>query len=211
MGLVGNRAPAPLAEVRPASSSSVELLRCLDDQDPERRREAAMDLAGVPEVVPDLLARLGREADHRVRVAVLTTLAAQDTERVAAGLAVHLASDEADLRTAVAEALSTMTGSVPALLPSLLAAPDRDVRLMTVVVLAGLPQAAAQPWLVQMISEDPDPNVVAAAIGALLEGATVMHAPVIEAAARRFPNDPFLSFAARMSLPPLAGTAWWRP
>ncbi|WP_231956781.1 MULTISPECIES: HEAT repeat domain-containing protein [unclassified Actinoplanes] len=204
MGLVKKPAAAPEP---PPSLGPDDLIALLDHPDPERRREAALDLAGVPEAVPGLLARAGLETEPRVRDAVLTTLAGHDTEAVAAGLAVHLASDDAGLRTAVAEALATMPGSVPALLPDLLAAPDHDVRVMTAMVLADLPDPEARTWLVRMITDDPHPNVVTAAIDALLPGAGPEHAAVLEAAAQRFPDDPFLIFTVRAALPRLTGTA----
>ncbi|GIF10317.1 HEAT repeat domain-containing protein [Actinoplanes teichomyceticus] len=207
MGLVRKQIPQSPEEPAPPSATPDELIRRLDDPDPERRREAALDLDGMPEAVPELLARLGPEQEPRVRDAVLTTLAAHDTEAVAAGLAVHLASDEAGLRTAVAEALATMPRSTPALIPDLLAAPDHDVRVMTAMVLADLPHPDAQSWLARMIDEDPHANVVTAAIDALLPAATAEHVPVLQAAARRFPDDPFLQFTVRSALPRLAGTA----
>ncbi|GAA4591539.1 HEAT repeat protein [Actinoplanes octamycinicus] len=204
MGLVRKQAPEPEL---PQVLDTDELVRRLDDPDPELRREAALELAGKPEAVPELLARVGLETEPRVRDAVLTTLAGHDSEAVAAGLAVHLASDEAGLRTAVAEALASMPVSTPALLPSLLAAPDHDVRVMTAMVLADLPHPEAKSWLVQMIAEDPHPNVVTAAIDALLPAASAEHIGVLEAAVLRFPDDPFLAFTVRAALPRLTGTA----
>jgi HEAT repeat protein len=204
MGLVRKQAPEP--EVTRALNPD-ELVRQLDDPDPERRREAALDLADVPDAIPELLARAGLETEPRVRDAVLTTLAGHDTEAVAAGLAVHLASDDAALRTAVAEALAAMPRSVPALLPSLITAPDHDVRVMTAMVLADLPDPSARDWLIRMITEDDHPNVVTAAIDAFLPAAGPEHGPVLEAAAQRFPDDPFLQFTVRAALPRLAGTA----
>ncbi|WP_436527126.1 HEAT repeat domain-containing protein [Actinoplanes sp. HUAS TT8] len=204
MGLVRKQAAEPET---PRALDPGALIRQLDDSDPERRREAALDLADVPDAVPELLARAGLESEPRVRDAVLTTLAGHDTEVVAAGLAVHLASDDAGLRTAVAESLATMPRSVPALLPSLVAAPDHDVRVMTAMVLADLADPAAHDWLIRMITEDDHPNVVTAAIDAFLPSATSDHVPVLQAAADRFPDDPFLQFTVRVSLPRLAGTA----
>lgn len=202
MGLVRS------AQRQPEEAPVAELVRRLDDPDAEVRQEAALELAGVGESVPELLSRVGSEPDPRVRATMLTTLAGYDTEVVAAGLAIHLASDEAGLRSAVAEALGAMPRSVPALLPGLLAAPDHHVRVMTVLVLAALATPDAQAWLVRMIVGDPHPNVVSAAIDALLPTATATHVPIIQAAARRFPDDPFLSFTVRMALPVLADSVW---
>lgn len=207
MGLVRKQAPREPEEGLPEGPSTETLLGQLDDPDPDCRREAALGLDGVAEAVPELLARVGGEDDPRVLESILTTLAAHDTENVAGGLAVHLASDEAGLRTAVAAALATMPRSVPAVLPSLLAAPDHDVRVMTAMVLADLHHPEAHTWLVQMIRQDPHPNVVTGAIDALLPSATADDIPLLQEAVERFPDDPFLRFTVNGALPRLTGTA----
>ncbi|MEU4621488.1 HEAT repeat domain-containing protein [Actinoplanes sp. NPDC023801] len=207
MGLVRKKAPQdPPEEVLPDRTSPETLLSQLDDPDADCRREAALGLANVPEAVHDLLARVGTEDDPRVLESILTTLAAHDTEEVAGSLAVHLASDEAGLRTAVAAALATMPSSVPAVLPGLLAAPDHDVRVMTAMVLADLQHPEAHAWLVRMICEDPHPNVVTGAIDALLPSATADDIPLLTDAVERFPDDPFLRFTVKSALPRLTGT-----
>ncbi|MEU8243281.1 HEAT repeat domain-containing protein [Actinoplanes missouriensis] len=208
MGLVRKKAPDQIPEEAAPERPSAETLRAqLDDPDPDCRREAALGLEGDEESVPHLLTRMMVETETNVRDAILTTLAAHDTETVAGSLGVHLASDDAALRTAVAEALATMPRSMPALLPSLLAAPDHDVRVMTAMVLADLNHPDTAAWLVQMISEDPHPNVVTAAIDALLPVAGPEHAAVLEEAVHRFPDDPFLRFTVQAALPRLTGTA----
>lgn len=206
MGLVRKQTPQQPEEVRPEPPDTETLLSQLDDPDPDCRREAALSLVDAAEAVPELLARVGAEEDPRVLESILTTLAARDTEEVAGGLAVHLASDEAMLRTAVAAALATMPQSVPALLPTLLAAPDHDVRVMTAMVLADLPHPEAHTWLVRMICEDPHPNVVTGAIDALLPSATAEDAQLLRDAVERFPDDPFLRFTVNSALPRLTGT-----
>jgi HEAT repeat protein len=195
MGLVRRE-----AEPEPRAFVHSDLLRQLDDPDPERRREAALGLDGVDEAVEALLDRIGGEEEPRVRDAMLTTLAAHDTDAVAAGLAVHLASDDAGLRTAAAEALATMPQSVPAIIPRLLEDPDHDVRLMTAMVLADLPHAESLTWLAVMIKDDPHPNVVASAIDALLPSLGPEHTELLERALRRFPDDPFLRFTVEAAL-----------
>lgn len=207
MGLVRKQAPQQPEEVVPERPAAETLLSRLDDPDPDQRREAALGLDGVAEAVPALLGRVGAEPDPRVLESILTTLAAHDTDDVAGGLAVHLASDEASLRTAVAAALATMPRSVPALLPALLAAPDHDVRVMTAMVLADIQHPEAHAWLLRMIEEDPHPNVVTGAIDALLPSATAEDVPLLEQAVARFPDDPFLRFTVQAALPRLYGTA----
>jgi HEAT repeat protein len=178
-----------------------ELLAALDDPDPERRREAALGLDGVPRAVTPLLARVGAEPEANVRDAMLTTLAGHDNPEVAEALAAHLASDDAALRTAVAETLATMPGSVPALIPKLLAAPDHDVRVMTAMVLADLPHPDSIARLAEMVRDDPHPNVVATAIDALLPSLGPEHTELLQDAVRRFPDDPFLRFTVEAALP----------
>nr|WP_308128910.1 HEAT repeat domain-containing protein [Actinoplanes polyasparticus] len=198
MGLVRRDAPPPEETAAPPTTGT--LMRQLDDADPDCRREAALGLGGVAEAVPALLRRIAVETEPLVRDAVLTTLAAHDTAKVADGLGGHLASDDAGLRTAAAEALATMPVSVPAIIPGLLTDPDHDVRVMTAMVLADLPHPESQAWLAQMIAEDAHPNVVTAAIDALLPSLGPEHHDLLRAAVQRFPDDPFLRFTVEAAL-----------
>ena len=198
MGLVKRNAPPPEETAAPPSIDT--LMSQLDAADPELRREAALGLDGSAEAVPALLERVAGESEPAVRDAMLTTLAAHDTDQVAEGLSVHLASDEAGLRTAVAEALATMPGSVPAIVPRLLKDEDHDVRVMTAMVLADLPHPGSLTWLAQMIREDPHPNVVTAAIDALLPSLGPEHTELLQDAVRRFPDDPFLRFTVEAAV-----------
>ncbi|MEU4687985.1 HEAT repeat domain-containing protein [Actinoplanes sp. NPDC023714] len=207
MGLVRKKASEQPEEMTPERPSADALRAQLDDPDPDCRREAALALDGVEEAIPDLLARVTVETDANVRDAVLTTVSAYDTDTVAGALAVHLASDDAALRTAVVEALARMPQSMPALLPDLIAAPDHDVRVLTAMVLADLTHPDTAVWLTEMIRDDPHPNVVTAAIDALLPVATADHAELLEEAVHRFPDDPFLRFTVQAALPRLSGTA----
>jgi HEAT repeat protein len=172
---VGLRRTTAAPQAEAGQPAAEELLSMLDDADPERRREAALGLGQEPAALRELL-------------------------EVAGPLAVHLASDDAGLRTAVAEALATMPESVPALVPGLLADPDHDVRVMTAMVLADLQHPASQTWLAEMIRGDDHPNVVAAAIDALLPSLTEEHADLLRDAVERFPDDPFLRFTVEAAL-----------
>src|SRR5688500_2113978 len=100
MGLVRKQAPREPEEALSEEPSTETLIGQLDDPDPDSRREAARCLDGVAAAVPNLLVRVGVEDDPRVLESILTTLAAHDTEEIAGSLAVHLATDEAGLRTA---------------------------------------------------------------------------------------------------------------
>lgn len=196
MGLVRKTEPERVQE----PASVMDLLRQLKDPDPDVRREAALGLDGVAVAVGPLLDRVAAEEVTLVRDTMLTTLAAHDVGVVAEGLAKHLASDDASLRVAAAEALATMPLATPAIIPRLLADPDHDVRVMTAMVLANLPHPTSLVWLAQMIRDDPHPNVVAAAIDALLPSLAPEHTELLEQAVRRFPTDPFLRFTVEAAL-----------
>jgi HEAT repeat protein len=198
VGLVRRNAPPPEETAAPPSTDT--LMSQLDDPDPNCRREAALGLEGIGEAVPALLDRIATETEPAARDAMMTTLAAHDTAAVAEGLAVHLATDDAGLRTAAAEALATMPASVPAIVPRLLADPDHDVRVMTAMVLADLPHPESQTWLARMIAEDEHPNVVTAAIDALLPSLGPEHHDLLRAAVQRFPDDPFLRFTVEAAV-----------
>jgi HEAT repeat protein len=197
VGLVRRKAE-PSVDAGPMSVE--ELLAGLDDPDSERRRESALGLDGTPAGVPPLLARVGTEPEPQVRDAMLTTLAAHDVPEVAEALAAHLASDDAALRTAVAETLATMPGSVPELIPRLLAAPDHDVRVMTAMILADLPHPDSLARLIEIVREDNHPNVVATAIDALLPSLGPQHTELLLGVVARFPGDPFLKFTVEAAL-----------
>ncbi|MFC4060344.1 HEAT repeat domain-containing protein [Planomonospora corallina] len=192
----GAPAPAVPADPRPPAEA-------LADPDPELRRRAVLDLGSDPAATAVLLERVPLEGDAVVREAVLTALAATDGAEAAAGLAVHLRSEDAALRTAVVEALSAMPTGVLPLLPQLVLDPDHDVRILTAMVLARLTGPQAVDWLVEIVSADRHPNVVATAVDALLPLAGAEHRPLLAAARARFADDPFLCFTIDAALPRL--------
>lgn len=181
------------------------LIESLSDPTADVRRRAALDLAGAAEAIPALLGRVGPEPDRAVREAVLTVLAAQDVDAVVWGLLPNLASDDATLRNAVVEVLRTMPLAMPAHVGALLASPDSDVRVLTVMILAGLRVPEVAGWLAGVVRTDDHPNVVAAALAELLETGGDEVVELARGAAIRFPADPFLQFAAQSA--PVRG-AW---
>jgi HEAT repeat protein len=183
----------------------VPALSALDSDDPEVRRQGAMGFLAQPDAMAGLLAHLADETNTAARDAMLTVLAAQDSDAVARGLVPHLSSEDAGLRTAVADALATMTHAVPPLLPQLTTSADPDVRILSAMLLANLAHPAVVPALEAMIATDPHANVVAAAIDALLPMATTGHVGLLRDVLTRFPEDPFLGFTIASVIPRLEG------
>jgi HEAT repeat protein len=181
------------------------VVAALDSDDPETRRSGALHLNVQPGSVDALLNHVADEPDPAARDAMLTVLAAEDSDLVARGLIRHLASEDAGLRNAVVDVLAMMTQAVPALLPQLTTSPDSDVRILTAMLLANMAHPAVLPALEAMIADDLHPNVVAAAIDALLPIATARHVALLEGVLSRFPEDPFLRFTIQAAIPRLVG------
>jgi hypothetical protein len=197
-------APAP-GEVPEQSSHIVALsldmrLAALADDDPERRRRAVLDLADVVVALPALAMRLGVETDLTVRDALCAQLARHDRPEVVDGVIEYLASDDAGLRNAVAEVLAKTPKATAVRLPALLADPDPDVRILTVMVLGSLRLAEVQQWLSGLVVSDPDPNVVSAAIGELVPLIGTRSEQLLCQARDRFPTDPFITFSVTRAL-----------
>ena len=175
------------------------LLADLAGGEPEARRAAVQALADRPDALPALVHRVGIETDPGVRNALCTQLARHDRPEVVDGLLPHLASDDAALRNAVTQVLSMLPVSCALRVPQLLADPDPDVRILTVMTLGGLRLDQVEDWLTQLVRDDTDPRVVGAAMAELAELAGARGAPVLEAAGHRFPADPFIQFIATQS------------
>jgi hypothetical protein len=146
------------------------------------------------------VARLGVEADQRVRDALCTQLARYDLPEVVDGVIEHLACDDAGLRNAVAELLAKTPKATARRVPALLADPDPDVRILTVMVLSSLRLAEVEEWLTGLVRNDPDPNVVSAAIGELVALIGAESEQLLYAARDRFPTDPFITFSVTRAL-----------
>lgn len=201
------RAANPPEERRRRVRDVPALVVQLNGDDPEARRRAALDLGVAEDGAPALVARVSVETDPAVRDAVLTQLSRLDTPQVATGLLPHLRSDDAALRNAVVTALSSMPRSAPALVPNLLVDPDPDVRILTVMVIAGLRVPDVEEWLSSLIERDEHPNVVAAAVSELVPLAGPEAVDLLESLPARFPGDPFLAFTVRTAVARLRSAA----
>lgn len=197
MGLVRrNREAAPGAERRDDPRDGAGLIAALSNPSADVRRWAALDLAGNPDSVAPLAAQLAGEPDQAVREAALNTLAGIGGPTVVEALVPYVRCENAAIRSAVVECLSRVPDSLNAV-PLLLADRDADVRVLAVTLVASLHDPGVPGLLADIVATDPDPNVCGAAIAELAELAGASALAAIEAAAARFPNDPFVAFTAR--------------
>ncbi len=186
-------------EPAPRRATTAESVAALASPDAEARRAGAVGCCGFAAAADPLLAALGVEDDRAARDAQLTALASLDDLDVTRAVAAHLRSDDAGLRTAVADALAGMPWS-GVVLAELLAAADPATRIASLMVLSMTRPEGAGPWLRAVIADDPDPRVVAAAIGDLVDGGEPGDPALLEAASARFPDDPFVAFVAGVAL-----------
>lgn len=200
MALSKARSPVPAARRESATVETAALVSWLQDPQAERRLDAALQLAARPGVEPALGARLLLEPDERVRRALLTGLTTQATPEAAAALIPLLRSEDAPLRNGAIEALAAMPAAIAPEVERLIEDPDPDVRIFLVNLLAELRHPSVADWLTHLLRADPHANVVAAAMEALAEAGDERHVVALEDAAGRFPQEPFLGFAAEIAV-----------
>ncbi len=198
MALRKTRPFEPLREVveREHSRDLTGLLAQLREGDAGQRRWAARDLSHHPGAASALAAQLAGEPDSSVREAIFISLASIGNDDAAAALLSLLRSDDAALRNGAIESLAGMPEAVAPRVAALLDDEDADVRLFTVNLLGELRHAQVLPWLLQVLRQESELNVVAAAIEVLAEVGQPEHVAALRAARRRFAHDAFIGFAA---------------
>lgn len=201
MGLVHDADAGAQTEPTPLDDPDALATRLVEpDREVRRRAVFELDESDPDAATTALLARVPEETDRIVRDAILTVLAGHDEVVVARSLVMHLHSEDTALRTAVVEALSSMPTGVLPLLPALVLDPDPGVRVLTAMILGRIDHPEAISWLVEMIAEDPRPNVVGTAIEGLMPHVGPDHVGLLKATRRCFPHDPFLRFAVDTAL-----------
>jgi len=172
----------------------------LCDRDPSTRRWAARDLADCPDASVVLVKQLRREMDASVREIILTTLTRRGDEEAVAGLVECLRSEDASLRNEAIEAMKLLPVEVAPIMGELLSDPDPDVRIFAVNVLESLRHGKVEEWLKEVIESDPHVNVCATAVDLLGEVGTPFSREALENLKARFPDQPYISFAADIAL-----------
>jgi HEAT repeat protein len=194
VGLV-KRTTASTMDERAPPRGLDELLGDLAGPTSAERRAAARELAAHPAAARPLCERLPHEADLSVREGILTALMRLASEQVVLGLIPYLDSEDVWLRNAVIEALPRMPDASRAALTARLVHPEVDVRILAVTTLAHLREEAVTARLVQVLADEPDVNVCAAALEAVAERGDRASIPALRALAVRFEGEPFVAFA----------------
>lgn len=176
------------------------LTAVLKDANPVARRWAARDLATFHEASAVLVAQLKIEEDPSVREALLMSLTQIGDSSAVAGLVGCLRSDDAALRNEAIDAMKVLPSQVSAIMSGLLADEDPDVRIFSVNILESLRHPDVERWLIEVVSHDFHVNVCATAVDLLGEVGTEAALEPLEALKRRFPDEPYIAFAADLAL-----------
>jgi HEAT repeat protein len=201
MPLIRN-SPSPVSS---GPSGTQDIRHLLTQGDVNQRWDAARAAPEFPDGLQLLISVLPTESDLRVRGAIFTSVAKIGSVEAAAQVLPYLHSDDAQLRTQALDALRAMPAATAHHLPSLLSAADPDVRLLACDLVRGQPAAEAGRLLADVLINDREANVCAAAVEVLAETGGPGVAALLDQCARRFPEDPFLSFAIRAAGERLAG------
>lgn len=207
MGLV-KRAKAteaqPAAEERALDAEAVA--RLLKSADADERRRAAKAAMDVPRGAALLAEAIAEERDPAVLDRISLSLAEILDEADADAVAKQLRCENAAARNMVIDLLAQRQELLIDRLPALMRDPEVDFRIMLVQVASGMRSKEALDRLSEALPDETDDNVCASILEALTEngeGAKALAAA--EAAAERFADHPFLSFAAKLARDRLAG------
>ena len=174
--------------------------------DASTRRWAVRDMINCPDASDALIKLLQREQDSSVREIILTTLTQIGDEVAVAGLVSYLRSEDVALRNEAIEAMKQLPGSVAPIMGNLLKDPDPDVRIFAVNILESLRHGLVEQWLHEVIVQDQHVNVCATAVDLLGEVGTSFSRDALERLKARFPEEPYITFAANLALKRISGT-----
>ena len=177
-----------------------DLLASLEDDNPTTRRWAARDLVNCQDVAATLVDRLKREGSLSVREVILTTLTLLGDATAVAGLVDCLRSEDAALRNEAIEAMKQLPDEVAPIMRGLLADHDPDVRIFAVNILESLRHPDVEFWLIEVIETDAHVNVCGTALDLLSEVGTASAGEPLARLMARFPDEPYIQFAAELAL-----------
>lgn len=206
MALIKKTQTAPPSEDnRRAPRDRAGLLRQLEDESPDIRRWAALDLAAFPDTATTICAGLEQEIQPVVREAMFTTLIAIGGNAVVKSLIPLLHSEDVPLRNLVIEALQQLPDAVAPYMETMLQDSDPDYRIFAVNVLGNLRHPQAPSWLQMVVEHDLEINVCAAAVEVLAEIGTLESIAALNALPHRFGDDPFMCFCVQAAIHRIQG------
>jgi len=175
----------------------------LDDADPTRRREAVH--AHAPGDVTELIPLVGHENDPVIREAALTEIVESGDAGLIATLVPYLGSQDAGLRLAVVDALIACPEIAVGVVTPVLGDADPHMRILAVMVLAGVHHPDVVDALRHLLETESHPNVAAAALDVFLPLAQEADDELLQSVSRRFADDPFLRFVLQPLTAPGGG------
>jgi HEAT repeat protein len=184
-----------------------ELLLLIDSVTAGERQTAILALAEHTISAPVLCQRLEVEDDTACREGLAMALIKIGGPVVVSSLLPYLKSDDAVLRNIVIDILKELPADVAPHMESLLVDPDSDVRIFVINVLEALRHPNVESWLIAVIRIDSHVNVVATALDLLSEVGTESSLSALQGISARFPDEPFISFAATKALERIQRTA----
>jgi HEAT repeat protein len=195
--------------LRPVAARGYErdtegLVAQLADADATVRRWAARDLATHPQAAAVLCARLSEETDATVRAVLFSSAALLGRglagRTVVDALLPLLRSEDPALRNGAIEVLAGQPEAVAPHIEQLLADADSDVRIFSVNLLGDLKHPSVPQWLGQVLVNEPNVNVVGAALEVLAEVGTPASLPALHTASQRFADDAYIGFAIELAI-----------
>ena len=181
------------------------LIAELDSENPVARRWSARDLASHPEAATALARHLALETESSVREAILVSLTTIGGPEAVDALVTCLRSEDVALRNEAIEAMKSMPEAVANIMAGLLRDKDPDVRIFSVNVLESLRHPNVENWLISVIEQDPHVNVCATAVDLLGEVGSKLAILPLQQLKLRFPNEPYIGFAADLALKRIKG------
>jgi HEAT repeat protein len=173
-----------------------EQLRSVDAR---ARLEAVRRAARAGDV--DLLVEtLKSEADSFVREAILTSLARRADARAITALAELIGDEDPRLRNGVIETLSSMGDEVIDCLAPMLDSENHHIRIYVLTVLSMIKNPRAALVALKTAQCDDNVNVCAAALEVVAASGSPDLIRELRSIPSRFPNQPYLAFAARAAL-----------
>jgi len=189
-----------------AAAEAAPQLTGLTNPDPEVRWATARRIGGIAAAVPALATALEAEQNLRVREALMTALMRVGDGASVRALLPYLRAQDAALRSSAIETLQALPDAVSPFINTLLADADPDVRILATELVRNIPADRATRILSDLLEQELQPNVCAAAVDVLAEVGTRDALPALRACAERFRDTPFLPFAIATTIGRIASS-----